>query len=67
MDRKTTDLEIRFMHHERTIQELNDIVCRQELAIERLERDMRQLQEQMKLLLPSLTRTADEEEAPPHY
>jgi SlyX protein len=67
MDRKITDLEIRFMHQERTIQELNDIVCRQELAIERLERDMKQLQEQMKQLVPSLTRTAEEEEAPPHY
>jgi SlyX protein len=67
MDRKITDLEIRFMHQERTIQELNDIVCRQELAIERLERDMRTLQEQVKQLVPSLTRTAEEEEAPPHY
>ena len=67
MDRKINDLEIRFMHQERTIQELNDIVCRQELAIERLERDMKQLQEQMKQLVPSLTRTAEEEEAPPHY
>ena len=67
MDRRTTDLEIRFMHQERTIQELNDIVCRQELAIERLERVMKQLQEQMKQLVPSLTLTAEEEEAPPHY
>jgi len=67
MSDQTTDLEIRFMHQERTIQELNDIVCRQELAIERLERDMRAMQEQVKLLLPSLTRSAEEEEAPPHY
>jgi len=50
MNQETTDLEIRFMHQERTIQELNDIVCRQELAIERLERDMRTLQEQVKQL-----------------
>jgi len=67
MDRRITDLEIRFMHQERTIQELNDIVCRQELFIERLERDMRTIQEQVKQLVPSLTRTAEEEETPPHY
>jgi SlyX protein len=67
MDRRITDLEIRFMHQERTIQELNDIVCRQELVIERLERDMRTIQEQVKQLVPSLTRTAEEEETPPHY
>jgi len=67
MNERLTDLEIRFMHQERTVQELNDIVCRQDLAIERLERDLRQLQEQMKQILPSLTCTPDEEEAPPHY
>jgi uncharacterized coiled-coil protein SlyX len=55
------------MHQERTIQELNEIVCRQELAIERLERDMRQHQEQMKMLVPSFVRSADEEDPPPHY
>jgi SlyX protein len=67
MDRRITDLEIRFMHQERTIQELNEIVCRQELAIERLERDVGQIQEQVKQIAPSLTRTSEEEEAPPHY
>ena len=67
MDPRTTDLEIRFTHLERTIQELNEIVYRQEQAIERLERDMRQHQEQMKVLDPSLVRSADEEKPPPHY
>lgn len=67
MKQRLTDLEIRFMHQERTVQELNDIVCRQELAIEKLDRELRQVLEQMRQMLPSLTRTADEEEAPPHY
>lgn len=67
MNERLTDLEIRFMHQERTIQELNEIVCRQELIIERLERDLRQMQEQLKQILPSLNRSAEEEEPPPHY
>ena len=67
MNQRVTDLEIRFMHQERTIQELNDIVCRQELIIEKLGRELRALQEQMKQILPSLTRPAEEEEPPPHY
>ena len=67
MNERLTDLEIRFMHQERTIQELNEIVCRQELIIERLERDLRQIQEQLKQALPSLNRTEEEEEPPPHY
>lgn len=67
MNERLTDLEIRFMHQERTIQELNEIVCRQELSIERLERDLRAMQEQVKEALPSLNRTEDEEDPPPHY
>jgi SlyX protein len=67
MSDQTTDLEIRFMHLERTIQELNDIVCRQELAIGQMERELRTLREQVKLILPSFNRPTDEEEQPPHY
>jgi len=67
MNERVTELEIRFMHQERTIQELNEIVCRQEQAIERLAQDVRTLREQVKLLLPSLVRAPDEEEPPPHY
>lgn len=67
MNERLTDLEIRFMHQERTIQELNEIVCRQELAIEQIEQDFRSMREQMNLILPSLNRPADEEEPPPHY
>ncbi len=67
MDQRVMNLEIRFMHQERTIQELNDIVCRQELAIERLLREMGQLQEQLKQIIPSMNRTEEEEEPPPHY
>ena len=43
MKERVTDLESRFMHHERTIQELSDIVYRQQQAIERHERELRQL------------------------
>ncbi len=67
MKEQITDLEIRFMHQERTIQELNDIVCRQELALERLEQEMAQIREQMRQALPSMNRTEEEEEPPPHY
>ena len=67
MKEQITDLEIRFMHQERTIQDLNDIVCRQELALERLEQEMAQIREQMRQALPSMNRTEEEEEPPPHY
>ena len=67
MHERLTDLEIRFTHQERTLQELNDTVYRQELAIERLAREVGQLREQLKLATPSLVRSPEEEEPPPHY
>lgn len=67
MDERITALEVRFMHQERMAQELSDIVYRQQQAIERLEQELRQLREQFHLVAPSLTKSAAEEEPPPHY
>lgn len=67
MEQRITDLEIRFTHEERTVQELNDIVCTQEQRLESLEREVKQIMEQLKMLLPSLVREQDEGELPPHY
>ncbi len=67
MEDRLTELEIRFTHQERTIEELNEIVCRQELALESLEREVRQISEQVKMLLPAFLKEQDEEEPPPHY
>jgi len=67
MEERITELELRFMQQENTIQELNDTVCRQERVIERLEREQNFLREQLCLLAPSINRSAEEEEPPPHY
>lgn len=67
MEDRLTELEIRFTHQERTVEELNETVCRQELALERLEREVQLLREQMKVLLPSLIMSGEDEEPPPHY
>jgi uncharacterized coiled-coil protein SlyX len=67
MEERITELEIRFMHQEQTINELNEIVCRQELALERLEREMSAMREQLKTAASSINRSPEEEEPPPHY
>lgn len=67
MEERITELELRFMHQEHTINELNETVCRQELAIVRLERELGRMREQFLTLSPSINRTSDEEEPPPHY
>jgi SlyX protein len=67
MENRLNELEIRFTHQERTIEELNETVCRQEITLERLEREVQALRDQMKVLLPSLIMSSEEEEPPPHY
>lgn len=67
MEERLVELETRSMHQEQTISDLSEMIYRQELSIERLERDVRLLKEQLSIVLPSMTRSAEEEEPPPHY
>ncbi len=67
MHNRVTELEIRFTHQERTIQELSDIVFSQQQSIVEMQTGLRQLRDQMQQIAPSVTKTVDEEEPPPHY
>ena len=67
MEERINELEMHYMQQEQTIQELNEIVCRQELTIEMLKRDFVTLKEQLLAMVPSASRDADQEEPPPHY
>ena len=67
MEQRINELEIRYMQQEQTILELNDIVCRQELILEQLQRDFGMLKEQFMAMSPSVSCDPDQEEPPPHY
>ena len=67
MEHRINDLEMRYMQQEETLQELNVIVCRQELVIEALRRDLSALKEQFMVISPSISRDSTQEEPPPHY
>ncbi len=67
MEERINELELCFMQQEHTILELNEIVCRQELEIEALKRDLAALKEQFLVMSPSVSRDPDQEEPPPHY
>ncbi len=67
MEERITELELRFMHQENTIQELNDTVFRQEIAIERIERELTLLRNQLYAIEPGAGGKVDADETPPHY
>jgi uncharacterized coiled-coil protein SlyX len=67
MEERLTELELRSMHHERTLQELFDTVFAQQKTIDRLEREMKQMREQVEQTLPSLGEQPEDEAPPPHY
>ena len=67
MEERLTELELRSMHQERALQELFDTVFAQRQAIDRLEREVEQIREQMNFVLPSLVEQPEDEEPPPHY
>ncbi|HIJ96890.1 MAG TPA: SlyX family protein [Desulfuromonadales bacterium] len=67
MEERINELELRFMQQERTIQELDEIVCRQEQVLEYLQREFNVLKQQFLLMSPSVSRDPDQEEPPPHY
>lgn len=67
MEQRIYELEMRYMQQEHTIQELNEIVCRQELVLEQLRRDFVTLKEQLMAMSPSVSRDSDQEVPPPHY
>ncbi|UCH52843.1 MAG: SlyX family protein [Pseudomonadota bacterium] len=67
MQDRIAELEVRLAFQERTIQELNDVVTRQQQTIERLTRDVQVLRAQLQTLAPSLVGSREDEPPPPHY
>ena len=61
-DEKLIDLEMRLMHQEKLLEQLNEVVTDQHGLIERLRREVARLKEQI-LQGP----TEDVNERPPHY
>jgi SlyX protein len=67
MESRLTELEIRYMRLEKTIQELSDVVYRQEREIGRLSRELDRLRVQVGTLDPGGVTDPGEEPPPPHY
>lgn len=65
--RRVTELEAKVAHQDQTIEELSDMVTRQWQAIDKLERQLRRLNDQIVELEDTAKSSAGKEAPPPHY
>lgn len=67
MNESLTELEVRMAFQEKTIQELNEVVTRQQRQIDRLTQELEAIKSRLAALAPALVIPQDEEKPPPHY
>lgn len=67
MQDRLAELEVRIAFQEKTMQELSDVIARQQREIDRLVRELETLRLQVRALAPSPVASRDEETPPPHY
>jgi SlyX protein len=67
MMQRLEELEVRVAFQDKTIQELNDVVTRQQRELDRLTQQLEALKQQVRAATPSLVVSREEETPPPHY
>ncbi len=61
------EIETKVAYQEHTLQELNDVVCRQQEQLDRLEESCRFLTDQVRALVEAMEKRPPRDERPPHY
>jgi SlyX protein len=61
------ELESRIAFQDSTLEELNDVIVKQQFQIDKLEKNLEMLSAQLKNMAPSLIASEKEETPPPHY
>lgn len=67
MNERLVELEVRVAFQDQTIQELNEVVARQQTQIDRLAQELKTMKTLLSSLAPSLVIPPEEEKPPPHY
>jgi len=67
MTERLADLEVQLTHQQRQLDELNELVYSQQQTLDILAAELRQIKEQLQIVLPSLTKEPEDETPPPHY
>ena len=67
MNERLTELEMRVAFQDKTIQDLNEVVTRQQREIDRLARELEVVKSRLSGLAPSMVVPQHDEKPPPHY
>lgn len=67
MNERLTELEVRVAFQDKTIQDLNEVVTRQQREIDRLAKELEAVKSQLSELAPSMVIPSEDEKPPPHY
>lgn len=67
MEERFIDLEIRLAHQEAMIQDLNDVIVRQQKDIDFLTLTLSRLREQVQAQADNMQSSPQDEAPPPHY
>lgn len=67
MNERLTELEVRVAFQDKTLQDLNEVVTRQQREIARLEKELEAVKSQLSELTPSMVIPPEDEKPPPHY
>lgn len=67
MEERLAELESRVAFQDNTIQELNDVLVKQQHQLDQLASQYRELKQQLQTIAPSLLADESQETPPPHY
>ncbi|MFQ5354949.1 MAG: SlyX family protein [Mariprofundaceae bacterium] len=67
LEDRIIDLETKFAYQDHTIQELNEVIIRQQIQIGSLENQLQRIRNHLKEITPSEIEHSEDEAPPPHY
>ncbi|MGD8567786.1 MAG: SlyX family protein [Gammaproteobacteria bacterium] len=67
MEDRLAELESRVAFQDNTIQELNDVIVKQQHQLDQLVSQYQDIRDQLQAIMPSVLANTSEETPPPHY
>jgi len=66
-NQRLTDLEIRLAHHEQMVEELSDVIARQDRVIDMMSLKLHRLIERLRAVETGRDASPQDDKPPPHY